>query len=59
MYHLKFLFRLTEATIERAKIAKLLICIENGKIGKYANKTLEIEIQGKFAYPACNRLLKY
>ena len=47
MYHLKFLFRLTE----RAKIAKLLICIENGKIGKYAYRTLDkIEIQGKFEY---------
>ena len=34
-----FIFRLSEYKIEKAKIAKLLSCIENGQVGKFVNKT--------------------
>lgn len=41
-------YRAMSDTIERAKIAKLLILADEGKIGNYAGKSLEdLQYEGK------------
>ena len=44
-------YKLQEATVEIAKISKLLLATENGLIRKYQGKSLdEISIEGRFEY---------
>ena len=42
-------YRLTDSTIELAKVSKLLIAMDHGKLGEFAGKTLDdIDLEGKY-----------